>query len=479
MDFEGCQGWLHAVTLNGQKKIMKAMIGSLIIAYTFFAANFSRAADLNVVEVPSTDVNCLFNVNCTNIVEQTSSPIILSNAVGTGLLTTRVVTGEPGSGAEGLFGYVYQIDLSGVVNPFPCFSNVVRCTTNRIINVTNVVICRTNTVGSNIMVCVTNHLPATNLVLCLTNALPGTNVVNCAPGPNGQLICVTNTFGASNVVLCITNRIPARDIVSCQATQLMASNVVQCLTNRAIVCTTNLVPCPGSAACIESLRIDFGAIVSFEFAAATQQVFVVSNGFGSIAPATATQTNRAITVNFDPPICAGDRSFFVGLLSSNAPVDIRVGLGLTGGRTLFLASQGPGRRGRVIDCDFRSLLRAFENLESSDIVGPNANARKGRHNALLNHVRNAGDAARAGDVGGLLHALSGINKKLDWLTPQAERRISSLLDDLLRCLEGSVNGGPGDDDDDDDDDNHDDHNDDDHDQAPGRGNNGHHGGRGN
>src|SRR6185436_15317123 len=120
------------------------------------------AAILSTVEVDGTNINCIFSSDCSNRVLDSSSPIKLPGTRGIGYLQTRVVKGEIGSAAEGLYGYEYRIDLSAVTmntNREACFTNLAQCFTNRLTIVTNVVVCVTNG-----LTCVTNVFPATNVV---------------------------------------------------------------------------------------------------------------------------------------------------------------------------------------------------------------------------------------------------------------------------------------------------------------------------
>jgi hypothetical protein len=195
-----------------------------------FAAAGLPAASVTPVEVDAAAIECLYNPACTNLVDESSSPITLPGATGSGFLQTRIIRGEVGAPAAGLFGYEYRIDLSGMslgTNAQPCFTNALQCVTNRIEIVTNVVVCRTNGVAnSNQLTCVTNRLPATNIMVCVTNSLPGTNFQHCFTNAVGAVDCFTNDFPATNYVVCFTNHVPGRKIVSCQTNQVPGGFVV-------------------------------------------------------------------------------------------------------------------------------------------------------------------------------------------------------------------------------------------------------------
>ena len=463
-----------------QKHIqMKKILITVALALTTTAL---LAASLTPVEVGAPAIDCLYNPACTSLVTESSSPITLPGATGTGFLQTRIVRGETGAPAAGLFGYEYRIDLSGMTlgtNTQPCFTNLLQCTTNRVEIVTNAVVCTTNGMAvSNLVICVTNRVPATNIVVCVTNSLPGTNFQHCFTNAQGAVTCFTNDFPATDNVRCATNRIPARTFVACQTNVFVNTNVlVTCHTNRVryftnlVTCVTNQVSCPGSTPCIQELRIDFGPIVSrLDFdtnGSSTDQVYVVTSGaLGTISPAQITHTNRQVVLQFSPPICPGDSTFFVGLLSASPPRAVSAKLGLTDGSNLVAAAQAP-QVARLANCGFNALADSINGLGSHDILGPNAQARESHRNALLRQVKAASLAAKAGNLDDVLTALAGIMVHVDggnndWVTAKAAGPINAVLADLIACLEqnsaGSHHDHDGDKDDDDDRDDRDGHN---------------------
>ena len=456
------------------KKKLITLTGLLLVA------GRSWAAPVDLVDVGAPEINCLFSPTCTLPVSDTLSPLTLAGTSGSGVLQSRVFVGEPGSLGAGIYGYEYRIDLTGITatNVPACFTNSVRCFTNRIELTTNVVTCRTNAVGvSNVLICVTNVFPGTNFTFCLTNVFPATNVTRCLTNAAGSVTCFTNFFPGSNVIACVTNRIPARTNVLCVTNRITGSNIVVCVTNRVrfftnmVTCYTNVIPCPGTTPCVESLRLPFGRVyTNLNFGTggiATVQAYIItSGGVGTIAPVFAQQTGGEIRLEFVPPICPGQSSYFIGLLSTNPPTDVRAVAGLTSGSNAVVAARGPTGARRVIDCDLGPLARAIASLNLSDIDAPNNNARAGRRGALQNLVEAARDAAEAGQLDNLIEAVNAIVKKTggqknSWLTSSAARRLDPILDALVRCLEESAgNGdrnGDNDDDDDDDDDQGDDH----------------------
>jgi hypothetical protein len=457
----------------------------LTLASVLLVAGSSLAAPVDFVEVGTSEINCLFSPTCTLLVSNTFSPLALTGTSGSGVLETRVFAGQPGSPGEGVYGYEYRVDLSDVVatNAPACFTNSIRCFTNRVAVTTNTITCRTNAVGvSNVLTCVTNILPGTNFTFCLTNAFPATNVIRCLTNAAGAITCFTNSFPGSNVIVCLTNRIPTRTNIVCVTNRITGSNVVVCTTNRVrfftnmVACYTNLIPCPGTTPCIETLRIPFRSVyTNLNFGTggvATIQAYVVTNaGLGTIAPVFAVREGGFIRLEFAPPICPGQSSFFVGLLSTNPPTDVRAVAVLTSGSNAVVAARGPLGARRVIDCDLGPLSRAIANLSLSDIVAPNNHARAGRRGALQNLVEAAREAAEAGQLGDVIEAVRAIAKKTggeknSWLTSAASRRLDPILDDLLACLRDAAGNGE-------DDEGHDgdDHDDDDSDDGNGQGSN--------
>jgi hypothetical protein len=274
-------------------------------------------------------------------------------------------------------------------------------------------------------------------------------------------------------------RIDLRAVTANAGAQPCFSNHVQCVTNAGVVtCSTNLVSCPGSAPCIDELRLNFGALSGLTVTnplGSTGQVFVItSGGLGSNGPSSVVQNGSVVTLRFADPICPGESSYFIGLVSSNAPTTTRAVLDLTSGSNILVSARTPRITGRPITCDFSALSNAIAQLALSDILAPNDHARAGRRGALLNNVNAAVRAAERGDLEGVLDALGMIanktgNKGNPWVRPAAGHQIGLILDPLLDCLEQFHGDADVD---------HDDDADDDDDQGS-NGNNGNHGNNGN
>ncbi|HWN94218.1 MAG TPA: hypothetical protein VNT99_04235 [Methylomirabilota bacterium] len=427
---------------------------SFITAAWALIAAAAHAAPLNIVEVNAPAINCVFNTNCAHIADESASPIVLPGGIGNGSLQTRVIPGEAGSAAEGLYAYLYRVDLTGIVaaptNP-PCFTNIVRCSTNRVLLLTTNVVCKTNVVGARHEVkCETRRVPGTNIVFCFTNTVPATDVIRCATNEAGALWCVTNYFPATNVVFCHTYRLPSSNVITCRTNTIPGSNVVTCASHRTayftnvVTCVTNRVPCSEPAPCIDTLHIRFNRVIStldFDGNGTDDQGFVVtSGGLDTVRPASVEWNDGVVTLRFSPPLCAGDSSVFVGLVSSNAPGHSKTLLGLTSGSTLDVAARAPTVRPPPIQCDFRPLFDVLGSLTSRDLSAPNDSAASGRRNALLNNLTAASAAAQQGNLQGVLESIEAMSKKmsgarLDWLTPDAASRLKRALLDLLNCLE--------------------------------------------
>jgi hypothetical protein len=73
------------------------------------------ADPLNHVYVPSASIYCLFDADCAEVPLDTSGPFALSATAGRAALWTRSLIGQRGTLADGLHGYLYQLDLSQVV----------------------------------------------------------------------------------------------------------------------------------------------------------------------------------------------------------------------------------------------------------------------------------------------------------------------------------------------------------------------------
>ncbi len=351
-----------------------------------------QAAPLNIVNVGGTNIDCLFTTNCVDAAIESSSPFTLPGTTGTGILLTRVITAGSNAPAAGLYAYEYRIDLSGITgatNAEPCFTNIVRSITNRVVTFTNEVVTQSRT------------------------------------NPAGKVIVKTRTervpVATNENVTTVTNRIPCPGTGAC----------VQSLTIN-------------FSGLVSTLNLDTNS------ATLTDQVYVVtSGGLGTVAPTSVTQNDGTVTFNFTNAICPGESSLFVGLVSSNAPANINARLDLSFGSDVMVAARGPGRVVQPIPCNFDILETLIGNLEASDIEAPNINASRGRLKSILNRLDAVLQSAEEGDVEATIEGLNSIANKAgddknSWITGQTGEMIIAAIEDLLDCIqefEEGQNGG--------------------------------------
>jgi hypothetical protein len=104
--------------------------------------------------------------------------------------------------------------------------------------------------------------------------------------------------------------------------------------------------------CVQSLRVTFGPVASFQYngAGPLDQVFVTTaGGVGTIGLSSASKTGDDITFTFASPVCAGGHpgggasTFFFGLASDRAPQAVTATVAQLGGGSLSFAARAPGR----------------------------------------------------------------------------------------------------------------------------------------
>ncbi|MGD2115954.1 MAG: hypothetical protein PVG07_12920, partial [Acidobacteriota bacterium] len=81
------------------------------------------AAPLDVVQVGAPAVNCVFDADCTIFVTDTTDHFTIGPTSGDAFLQSRTFPpGEPGTPAEGLYAYVYRLDLRQLagITALPC-----------------------------------------------------------------------------------------------------------------------------------------------------------------------------------------------------------------------------------------------------------------------------------------------------------------------------------------------------------------------
>jgi len=445
----------------------------LIIAALALQALGSQAITLPAVQVDADAIKYAFNRSGTNLTTNLHSAFLVPNTTGTGYVHSTVIVGETGSDLAGRYGYEYTIDLSGV-RPSPdtgCVTNIVRATTNRVLVATNVVTCRTGTVGVvQQRVCVTNQIPATNLVVCLTNSIPGTNVQQCFTNAAGVFTCTTNSFPATNYVICFTNRIPARTIITCQTNILVpGSNFVHCVTNRVflhtneVVFRTNTIPCPGNAAGVAWIRIPVGRLATTDLdsnGVSKDWVYVVTNGLPNTAfPSPIYYQDGNIVLRFSPPLSPGETGLTVGFISNDPPTGANARGELSDGTT-FTATVLASHRLVPIRCNFDRLIKNLQGLEANDLLGATTQIKRERRAALLELADMAVEAAQAGNEADVESALEAISDRTDggsddWVVAKATKKINQAIKHVVKCVsKGDHDEDDDDDDQDEDDDNH-------------------------
>lgn len=428
----------------------------LITATLAFITAASQATPLKVVEVDAAAIHCLFETNCTPHLDDSRSPIILPGSTGAGFLQNRIIAGQQlGAAATGLYAYLYRIDLTGIQTNEPCFTNIVRCSTNRIEIFTTNMVCHTNVNGySREVICEKVRIPETNNVFCFTNTIPPSTFIRCTTNVAGDMVCVTNFFPGTNLVFCHTIRLPEIENNLCRTNINPGSNVVTCAANRTsyytniIVCVTNRVPCFQTALpCIDTVRFRFGRVVSsFDYdgnGTNGDQVFLMTSSRSAVKPSSVEQSDGVVTLRFAPAICAGDSTVFIGFVSRNAPQAVNAAIGLSNGAKVELGTRAAADITKpAITCDFSPLIQTIGNLTSADFV--QSDYATSLRESLLNTVTAASRAAQQGDLGGVLEGLQLVVKKvtsagdeggLGWLKPEATGRIKPLLLELLACLE--------------------------------------------
>jgi hypothetical protein len=91
---------------------MKTRFG-LFVAMSFVAVGV-HAGSLKIVNVNFPAIFCLFNTNCTSLVNDSTSPVTLTNVAVTGYLQSRTFKGLPGTAEAGQYGYAYRIVLNNL-----------------------------------------------------------------------------------------------------------------------------------------------------------------------------------------------------------------------------------------------------------------------------------------------------------------------------------------------------------------------------
>ncbi|NTX62648.1 hypothetical protein HUA74_18525 [Myxococcus sp. CA051A] len=101
--------------------------------------------------------------------------------------------------------------------------------------------------------------------------------------------------------------------------------------------------------CVQSLRVSFGPVASFQYngTGPTDQVYVVtSGGSGTIGLSSANKVGNEFTFTFATPVCAGGspgtgkKSFFFGLASASPPTAVTAVI-VSSGTSLSIGARAP------------------------------------------------------------------------------------------------------------------------------------------
>lgn len=90
----------------------------LLAAHGSRQVTAAPTAALTIAAVNQTDVNCLFDTDCTIFVDDIASGFVLDSMTGSGFLQSRLwPRGEAGTTGVGLFTYLYRLNLQELVGP--------------------------------------------------------------------------------------------------------------------------------------------------------------------------------------------------------------------------------------------------------------------------------------------------------------------------------------------------------------------------
>ena len=111
-----------------QRLLAIVMVTAMLLTMALGAAPVAQAAPvarpvaaataiaLNIVEVAAPNINCLFDTDCTIIVDDLASHFLPPAATGDAFLQSRLwPAGETGTSGAGLYPYLYRIDLRNAV----------------------------------------------------------------------------------------------------------------------------------------------------------------------------------------------------------------------------------------------------------------------------------------------------------------------------------------------------------------------------
>ena len=99
----------------------------------------------------------------------------------------------------------------------------------------------------------------------------------------------------------------------------------------------------GPGACVRSLSLVFGPIVPLNYdGSGLGNVFVTTQGgLGDVGPSAIEQTGDRVTFIFDPPVCPGQTSFFMGMTSRYPSRDVTADVRDVAGNTYSIPAKAP------------------------------------------------------------------------------------------------------------------------------------------
>lgn len=99
---------------------------SCLVAMALCSAGLTEAVPLKIVDVSAPAINCIFNPACTVVVSDSTAPIALAGAAGSGFLQSRTVKSTSASTAAGRYSYEYRVDLRQAygITSIPCVKSL-------------------------------------------------------------------------------------------------------------------------------------------------------------------------------------------------------------------------------------------------------------------------------------------------------------------------------------------------------------------
>jgi len=97
-------------------------------------------------------------------------------------------------------------------------------------------------------------------------------------------------------------------------------------------------------ACVTFLVVEFAAHAPFDFDedGDPDDIYVITHGDeGSVRPRRVVQMANTVAFTFSPEVCPGESSFFMGLVSTEPPKEVRAEVGRTLAGSIELTARGP------------------------------------------------------------------------------------------------------------------------------------------